>query len=734
MGCYNQPDPLMPIGVNPPPYPGPLGNPCCPYKPMVPPVPPMPPKCALPCDVTVFHRIMIPATMGDHTTVPPDTLEYRNVILEYEADSYVYIYSSDGVPTLISNGTGTNFNDLTNRPMYNGEVMTGLTNIPEVPTKISDMADAARIVCLEHTTANLTQGYNTLNNAIVDINKLDDEQGDQIRAAQNDIESLGCSKQDKLVSGQNIKTVNGYSLLGEGNVEITLESAGVQPLLVSGENIKTINGESLLGAGDIEITTGDDTRLTDTGATRANNLDNRMVTGWRSVSADPTSVTVSLATVNLDNGTASNTPETISAATTTQAGVMTADDKTKLTNLPNPIVTAVGISQAPDDEATSILTQVKDINSGESRTFTDDIPIVDSNHNGLMSVVDKDLLNTISSKTVQLDTAIADDKTSTVTIVKTTGEVGSDVVVNTELPLPVASADQSGVMNPEMYAQLQDNTLKIQTIIGNSTAIPALPENPTDEQISDAYKQATGQTEVPNGAKVTDPTGKTYVYNATTQKWELFSDGGTVEISPFTNDSYGSIIGNDVDGGVVSDGGKGLVKGWDKHTTDIANNASAIEAANTNITDLTTRVTANEAATTEAKSVADAATASIAQTNTTLEQTNAGLQEVQTKVQELETPVIPSQTVEGQAGLAGVDTSSFTGGEVVEVKNDENNSGKDSVYVWNATDSQWELKGNASPYALASEVDALAAKVAANTALIGDVDALLQKLDTGAGV
>ena len=52
-------------------------------------------------------------------------------------------------------------------------------------------------------------------------------------------------KQNTLVSGTNIKTVNNTSLLGSGNV-------AVQPTLVSGTNIKTINNTSLLGSGNID--------------------------------------------------------------------------------------------------------------------------------------------------------------------------------------------------------------------------------------------------------------------------------------------------------------------------------------------------------------------------------------------------------------------------------------------------------------------------------------------------
>lgn len=61
--------------------------------------------------------------------------------------------------------------------------------------------------------------------------------------------AIGTWVQATLVSGTNIKTINGESVLGSGNVS-------VQATLISGTNIKTINGASVLGAGDIAIAGG----------------------------------------------------------------------------------------------------------------------------------------------------------------------------------------------------------------------------------------------------------------------------------------------------------------------------------------------------------------------------------------------------------------------------------------------------------------------------------------------
>lgn len=96
------------------------------------------------------------------------------------------------------------------------------------------------------------------------------------------------TKQDSLISGQNIKTINGQSVLGQGDIAIsgggTVDSElnetsenpvqnkvittalnGKQDFLESGINIRTINGYDVLGQGNVEITGGTvDTTMSDT--------------------------------------------------------------------------------------------------------------------------------------------------------------------------------------------------------------------------------------------------------------------------------------------------------------------------------------------------------------------------------------------------------------------------------------------------------------------------------------
>lgn len=53
-------------------------------------------------ECTLFHKTIIPASMGDETTIPPVAGAYKNELVFYEATKAAYLYSSDGIPTLIT--------------------------------------------------------------------------------------------------------------------------------------------------------------------------------------------------------------------------------------------------------------------------------------------------------------------------------------------------------------------------------------------------------------------------------------------------------------------------------------------------------------------------------------------------------------------------------------------------------------------------------------------------------
>lgn len=189
------------------------------------------------------------------------------------------LITSGAVYDAIQEGSGSKsvaWDDITNKPDFKTVATSGsysdLTNKPVIPTKTSDLTNDSGFV--------------------------------------NDYQLSG--KQDKLISGTNIKTINNESILGSGNITTASQSeltnlattvgnqasaiaalntaifkngnnqfdvvngridgvssvldsaltdienvetavADKQNTLVSGTNIKTVNGNSLLGSGNIEI-------------------------------------------------------------------------------------------------------------------------------------------------------------------------------------------------------------------------------------------------------------------------------------------------------------------------------------------------------------------------------------------------------------------------------------------------------------------------------------------------
>jgi hypothetical protein len=114
------------------------------------------------------------------------------------------------------------------------------------------------------------------------------------------------SVQPTLVSGTNIKTVNSESLLGSGDVP-------VQPTLVSGTNIKTVNSESLLGSGNIQIDGGVTSFNTRTGAVTLGSTDVTDALGFTPYdAANPSGYISSSSTSTLTNKTISADDNTLS--------------------------------------------------------------------------------------------------------------------------------------------------------------------------------------------------------------------------------------------------------------------------------------------------------------------------------------------------------------------------------------------------------------------------------------
>lgn len=135
--------------------------------------------------LVLFRKVVLPASMGTEDDVPAEIGKYFNVLLVYESNGHAYLYSSDGVPTLltVSGSGGTfDFNDILNRPKYAGSMMTSATNIPNVTAvqnsvnaeivarETADTALGNRLTAVESVAATALQPSAIDKTVMTDIN------------------------------------------------------------------------------------------------------------------------------------------------------------------------------------------------------------------------------------------------------------------------------------------------------------------------------------------------------------------------------------------------------------------------------------------------------------------------------------------------------------------------------------------------------------------------------------
>ena len=226
-------------------------------------------------------------------------------------------------PKLVS---GTNIKTINNQSLLGSGNITisGGSGGQDMGIRVVEKGESSYT---EGGVVNVETGINPSDGPLIAYNK---ESGLTMTTLEDNGEDIGVMLaidgdviQSKLVSGNNIKTVNNTSILGSGNIN-------VQPTLVSGTNIKTINNQSLLGSGNINIGGG-------SGTDDYDQLSNRPSVNGTTLSGDQTSSDLGLqdALVSGTNIKTINNQSLLGSGNITIGGGSGGtDDYTALNNLP----------------------------------------------------------------------------------------------------------------------------------------------------------------------------------------------------------------------------------------------------------------------------------------------------------------------------------------------------------------------------------------------------------------
>lgn len=121
---------------------------------------------------------------------------------------------------------------------------------------------------IESIQSNITEVNNKITSTVTNISNLGTRIEEVEQNAGNVSKDELDKKQDKLVSGNNIKTINGQSVLGEGNIaiegggvnyddtEIKQQISNLSNNKVDKSSVATINGQSIINGGNITIEGG----------------------------------------------------------------------------------------------------------------------------------------------------------------------------------------------------------------------------------------------------------------------------------------------------------------------------------------------------------------------------------------------------------------------------------------------------------------------------------------------
>lgn len=243
---------------------------------------------------------------------------------------------------------------------------------------------------------------------------------------------------------------------------------------------------------------------------------------------------------------------------------------TDIPNVVNAVAAETTARELADTGLGSRIDGVEDDLATESETRANADTTLQGEIDGIDSAINTPVMTDIevnpntSTTVVQLDATKKNLKTS--------------VTTTDSVPLPVASGTQAGVMNSATFNAIAQNTQDIANIKGEVVAITGLPASPTQAELTTAWMNASGESELINGAGIYDVTNsKRWTYYSNDTTWHSLDASGSVTVNTWTNTTAGIVKGSTNVGQIFAESdGTGSVNGWDALSGQVSSNTSKL--------------------------------------------------------------------------------------------------------------------------------------------------------------
>lgn len=159
-------------------------------------------------------------------------------------------------------------------------------------------------------------------------------------------------------------------------------------------------------------------------------------------------------------------------------------------------------------------------------------------------------------------------ESATITMTRGTG-------IQEQIPFPIASSVQTGMMNAQTYAGIVNLNARVDKLEASKTVyyVTFSSNSPTDSELTSLFTTVSGRAPVAGDYLTDIAKSLTYGYNGT--NWIKVET--SADIPMFTSETPGLIKGNTVDGTVAAEtDGTGSVNGWDNVKTTLNNHTESI--------------------------------------------------------------------------------------------------------------------------------------------------------------
>lgn len=157
---------------------------------------------------------------------------------------------------------------------------------------------------------------------------------------------------------------------------------------------------------------------------------------------------------------------------------------------------------------------------------------------------------------------------ATITITRGTG-------LQEQIPFPIASSVQTGMMNAQTYAGIVNLTARVDKLEASKTVfyVTFSSTSPTDSELTSLFTTVSGRPPVAGDYLTDIAKSLTYGYNGT--NWVKVETSADIPV--FTSETPGLIKGNTADGTVAAEvDGTGSINGWDNVKTTLNNHTESI--------------------------------------------------------------------------------------------------------------------------------------------------------------